>query len=405
MPEAVVIGAGPGGLSAAAMLQHAGVQTRVIDRADAVGASWRGHYDRLHLHTVRWLSHLPGYRIPRRYGRWVARDDVVRYLEDYARHHALDVAVGTAVDRVDRAGDGWVLRTSHGDLHARYVVVATGHNHTPVLPPWPGREGFTGELLHASRYRNPRPYRDRDVLVVGSGNTGAEIAVDLVDGGAERVRLAVRTPPHVMLREAMGVPSLALGVLVRHLPTTLVDAASRVSGRLTVGDLSRYGLPAPTDGLYTRIKRDDAIPLIDVGIVDALKRGVIEVVAAVEGFDGDDVLLADGSRIRPDAVVAATGYRRGLDALVGHLGVLDGDGRPRASGARTDPRAPGMFFTGYTNPISGMFRELAIDARRIARAVVRERAAQQRRVPPLLDVLRVSAPSVVPAKERVERAG
>ncbi len=405
MPEAVVIGAGPGGLAAAAMLQRGGVDTLVVDRAPAVGASWRGHYDRLHLHTVRWLSHLPGYRIPRAYGRWVARDDVVRYLEDYARHHALRMRLGTTVERVDRAGDGWLVRTSGGAVPAQFVVVAIGHNHSPLLPPWPGREGFTGEMLHASRYRNCAAYRGRDVLVVGSGNTGAEIAVDLVEGGAARVRLAVRTPPHVMLREAMGVPSLALGVLVRHLPTRLVDAMSRVSARLTVGDLSGYGLPAPADGLYTRIKRDDAIPLIDVGIVDALRRGAVEVVAAVEGFDGDAVVLADGARIRPEVVIAATGYRRGLDEVVGHLGVLGGDGRPRVAGARTDPNAPRLYFTGYTNPISGMFRELAIDARRIGRAVVRERANAQRRVPPLLDVLRVSAPGVLPAKERTERAG
>ena len=80
MPEAVVIGAGPGGLAAAAMLQRGGVETVVVDRADSVGSAWRAHYERLHLHTVRWLSGLPGLRIPRRYGKWVGRDDVVRYL-------------------------------------------------------------------------------------------------------------------------------------------------------------------------------------------------------------------------------------------------------------------------------------------------------------------------------------
>ena len=111
MPEAVVVGAGPGGLSAAAMLQRAGVETLVVDRAPAIANSWRGHYDRLHLHTVRWLSHLPGYRIPRRYGPWVARDDVVRYLESYSAHHRLDVCLNTEVGSIDRVGDGWVTVT------------------------------------------------------------------------------------------------------------------------------------------------------------------------------------------------------------------------------------------------------------------------------------------------------
>src|SRR5205085_5232233 len=130
-------------------------------------------------------------------GRRVSRDGVVRYLESYVRHHGLDVRTGVEVQRVERSDDGeeWLLGTPDSTLHARYVVVATGYNHTPVLPDWPGRDGFSGDLIHGQDYRNPEPYAGRDVLVIGSGNTGAEIAVDLVEGGAARVRVAVRTPP------------------------------------------------------------------------------------------------------------------------------------------------------------------------------------------------------------------
>src|SRR3954470_23649079 len=132
--DAAVIGAGPAGLAAAAMLRRRGVDVLVIDRADSVGASWRGHYDRLHLHTVRWLSGLPGLRIPRSEGRWVSRDGVVEYLERYAAHHALDLSLGREVLGLSRAsggGGGWVLQTSKGDLQSRSVVVATGYNNTP----------------------------------------------------------------------------------------------------------------------------------------------------------------------------------------------------------------------------------------------------------------------------------
>jgi putative flavoprotein involved in K+ transport len=402
MPEAVVIGAGPGGLAAAAMLQQAGFETVVVDGADAIAHSWRGHYDRLHLHTVRWLSHLPGFKIPKRYGKWVARDDVVRYLEAYATVHGLEIRLNTRVQRVERAGDRWVLRVDGGDIEATYVVVATGHNHTPVLPDWPGADGFTGELLHASRYRNSEPYAGRRVLVVGSGNTGAEIAVDLVEGGAHDVAIAVRTPPHIVLRENHGIPSLALGVLFRHLPPKVFDPIAAAMRKVDIGDLTAYGLPTPKDGLYERILRDDAIPLVDVGFIDQLKAGTITVVPAVVGFDGDHVMLADGSCRRADVVIAATGYRRGLDTLVGHLGVLGPDGRPTVRGGDTLPDAPALWFTGYTNPISGMFRELGIDAKRIARAAVRVRASRPRRSP-VLDALRVTAPSLLPAKE-VDRA-
>jgi putative flavoprotein involved in K+ transport len=407
VPEAVVIGAGPAGLASAAMLQRVGVETVVVDRADSIGHSWRGHYDRLRLHTVRWLSHLPGFRIPRKYGRWVARDDVVRYLEAYAVRHGLEVRLNTAVERLHREGDRWRVHTATGDIEAAYVVVATGHNHTPAMPPWPGADGFTGDLLHASAYRTGAAYAGRSVLVVGCGNTGAEIAVDLVENGASEVALSVRTPPHIVLREKYGVPSLALGVLFRRLPVRVFDTIAAAVRRVDVGDLSAYGLPAPSDGLYQRLLRDDSVPIIDVGFIEALKAGRITVVPAVEGFEGDRVLLADGSARRADVVVAATGYRRGLDPLVGHLGVLDETGRPAVRGAATHRDAPGLWFTGYTNPISGMFRELGIDAKRIARAVVRDRArrpaAESAPVSPVLDALRASLPTVLPAKQSWRR--
>jgi cation diffusion facilitator CzcD-associated flavoprotein CzcO len=373
--DAAVIGAGPAGLAVAAMLRKRGVDAVVIDRAAAVGSSWRGHYDRLHLHTVRWLSDLPGLRFPRSHGRWVHRDGVVEYLERYAEHHRLDLMLDTEVRGLARGagGAGWVVDTSRGPVSAGSVVVATGYNNTPFMPDYPGRDGFTGELVHASRYRNAEPYRGRDVLVVGSGNTGAEIAVDLVEGGARRVRLAVRTPPNIVRREVGGTPNQVVSVILRRMPVRFVDAFVRVAQRLTIGDLSAHGLPKPERGVYTRVVEDDVIPIIDVGLIDCVKKGQVEIVGALLGFEGDEVILSGRERIRPEAVVVATGYRRGLEPLVGSLGVLGANGKPLVHGGRSHPDAPGLYFTGYTNPISGMFRELKIDARRIARAIARGR--------------------------------
>jgi cation diffusion facilitator CzcD-associated flavoprotein CzcO len=195
--EAAVIGAGPAGLAAAAMLNSKGIDTVVIEEADEVGASWSRHYDRLHLHTVRWLSGLPGLPIPRAYGKWVARDDVRRYLRTYAEHHRLRVDLNTRVTSLERQEDGWLLTTSDKPANVDTVVIATGYNRVPFLPGWSGLDNFAGELLHSSRYRNPRPFVGRTVLVVGTGNSGAEIAADLVEGGAGSVWLAVRTPPNI----------------------------------------------------------------------------------------------------------------------------------------------------------------------------------------------------------------
>jgi putative flavoprotein involved in K+ transport len=369
--DVVVIGAGPAGLATAAALGEAGIEALVVDRGEHVGTSWRGHYDRLHLHTVRWLSHLPGLRIPAREGRWVSRDGVIRYLEQYAEHHRLNVRTGVEVTAIERAGAAWRVSSPQGDLTARQVVVATGYNHTPYVPDWPGRDGFDGELIHAGAYRNGRPYAGRDVLVVGAGNTGAEIAVDLVEHGAARVRLSFRTPPHILRRELGGLPAQVTGVLLRRVPARIADELAEPVRRRSVPDLTERGLPDPGKGVYTRANRGE-IPILDVGLIDAVRDGRVEPVPEVTGFDGARALLVGGRSIEPDVVIAATGYKRGLEPLVGRLQLLDARGVPRVHGDRTAAHAPGLRFVGYTNPISGMFREIAMDARRIARAIRRE---------------------------------
>nr|WSZ96595.1 NAD(P)/FAD-dependent oxidoreductase [Streptomyces sp. NBC_00857] len=373
-----VIGGGPGGLAVAAVLRKQDVRVIVLEKSGAVGASWRRHYDRLRLHTTRRKSALPGLAMPRSFGRWTARADVVRYLDKYAEFHQLEVVTGVEVTRVERApdGTGWLLHATGGrKLTARAVVVATGYNHTPRVPSWPGLDSYGGELLHAGEYRNPQPYAGKDVLVVGAGNTGAEIAVDLVEGGAARVRLAVRTVPHIVRRSTAGWPAQSTAILVRRLPTWLVNPAAAVLCRIAVPDLSSKGLPRPDTGLYSRV-REGAIPVQDVGLIDAVRGGLVEPVAAVDSFEADKVVLADGSRISPDVVIAATGYVRALEGLVGDLGVLDARGRPVVHGGRSPKQAPGLYFTGFTNPISGMLRELAIDARRIGNRIRKTTAAR-----------------------------
>ncbi|GAA5036286.1 NAD(P)/FAD-dependent oxidoreductase [Terrabacter aeriphilus] len=386
--DAHIIGAGPAGLATAAALRQRGLHAVVLERSDGVGSSWRAHYDRLHLHTPRELSGLPGLAIPREMGRWVARDDVVRYLELYADHHDLDVRLRTGVSRVDPTPDGrsWTVTLEDGTgLTAPYAVVATGFNHTPREPDVPGLADYTGEVALARHYRNGAAHAGRDVLVVGTGNTGTELAVDLVEHGAGRVRLAVRTVPHILRRNTGPYAAQYTGIAVRRLPAAFVDRAAAVVERLQVPDLSARGLPRPDTGLLTRVERDNAIPVQDVGIVDAIRRGAVEPVAALRAFDGDAVVLADGSRITPDLVVLATGYGQGLEPLVGHLGVLDERGRPVESGGRTARGARGLWYVGYTNPISGMLREISIDARRIALAMAlrkREEIRQLRAATP-----------------------
>ncbi|HEX6350944.1 MAG TPA: NAD(P)-binding domain-containing protein, partial [Candidatus Dormibacteraeota bacterium] len=309
-------------------------------------------------HTTRRLSALPGQEIPAAAGTWVSRDDFIAYLEDYARRQDIPIRFHSPVQRIDRTGGRWRLQTAGGDLEAETVVVATGYNRRPHLPDWPGRSGYTGRLIHSSEYRNPAPFRGSDVLVVGSGNSGAEIAADLVDGGARQVWNAIRTPPNIVRRNLGPLANQHLGILASKLPPRFVDWLSLTIQRLAIGDLSRHGLAAPRDGAYTRVMRDEQIPLIDVGFLSHLKAARIQVVPGVDAFESDWVVCGN-HRVKPQAVVAATGYERALDDLVGHLGVLAPNGRPAVHAPRAHPRTPGLYFIGYTNPLVGNLYEVS----------------------------------------------
>jgi putative flavoprotein involved in K+ transport len=360
----IVIGAGPAGLASAAALQRRGVKALVLERADSVGSSWRGRYDRLRLNSSRPLSTLPRTRFARGTGMFPSRDEVVCYLEAYAQRHRIDVQHGTAVERIDRDGAGLVVRTTAGDLEAEHVVMASGYAHTPHLPDWPGRDRFGGRLIHASDYRNADDLRDADVLVAGSGCSGMEIAYDVATSGARRVRLAVRTAPNLLLRDPVGP---LMGMLFLHVPTRISDAVLRKVQLKKFGDLSDYGLPIPDEGTFSRLKRLGVAPsIVDIEVIDAVKDGRIEVVAGVRSLDESGVELDDDTRAEPDAVIAATGYRTGLGPIVGHLGVLDERGVPLIKDGRE--AAPGLHFVGYV-PRPAQLGMLRLEARRAARAI------------------------------------
>ena len=365
----VVVGAGPAGLATAAALVSGGHPVRLLERADHVGASWARRYDSLRLHTVRWLSGLPGLAIPRRYGRWVARDEVVRYLRSYAEVHGLAPELGVTVTQVDKDASGWVVRSDAGDHRGSRVVLATGYSHTPRQPDWPGVATFTGDLRHSADYREPSAYAGQNVLVVGAGNSATEIALDLLAVGA-RVALSVRTPPNIVRRDAFGVPSQVFGVAMKKVPAPLMDPLAAALRRISVPDLSAQGLPRPANP-YAQFRETGTVPILDTGIVDAVRSGRVRVVAATVSIDGPRVCLADGSSVEPDSVIAATGFSTGLEPIVGHLGVLDERGVPLVHGAADLPHARGLHFVGIKAELSGLLREIGLEARAVGRALTR----------------------------------
>jgi cation diffusion facilitator CzcD-associated flavoprotein CzcO len=367
-PDVVVIGAGPAGLAVARQLEHRhGVRPLVLDRAAAPAISWRKRYDNFRLNTNGYLSHLPGQRIPLGAGRWPTKDDMVSYFDRYVRRQNIALQLGCEVSRVDVVAGKWQVETASGPIRASAVVLATGNYRTPTVPPWPGVNSFDGELVHSGDFRNAWPYRGRDVLVVGPGNSGADISVQLADAGARHVWLAVRTPPH-LVRRAMGpIPSDVFLELFARVPAGTVDPVVGRLNRLLWGDLSSLGFGTPPMGLKATVEQRGRIPTLADELVDRVRAGRVKVVGAVSAIENGCVLLADGASVAPDVIIAATGFSPDLDGLVGHLGVLDEDGNPR--GGFASHLRSGLFAIGYGIPPNAPLRAIRLNATPLAREV------------------------------------
>lgn len=369
--DVVVVGAGPAGLSAALELERVGVRPLVLDQATHVAAAWRGRYDRLRLNTPAAHSHLPGHRFPKGTPTFPTRDQVVEHLEQGSRSVGIDLEFEARVERIAHQEQGWIVDTSRREVRTRQVVVATGYEHTPLIPAWKGRNEFAGRLLHSSEYKNPAPFRDQQVLVVGSGCSGMETAYDLAEGGAAKVWLSARTPPNIFLREGPGgLPGDYIAGVFVHLPVRIADGLARFARRMKLGDLTDYGLPIPDEGVFARFHRLGVTPsVIDPEVIEAIKARRIEIVPGTESLDRTSARFVGGACVEPDAIICATGYTRGLEPLVGHLDVLDENGTPRALGK--NPAADGLRFVGYT-PHPGQLGYIAKEAKRAAKAIASE---------------------------------
>jgi len=387
---AVIVGASHFGLAIAHELQKRGLSVPVLEAADRIAASWRRRHPRMRLNTHRLLSSLPGLRMPRGAGAFPSRDDVVRYLEAYEWLIERPVEYRTRVDRIDLVDGHWRLETSRGPVHAREVIVATGRERVPHMPAWPGRESFGGEIRSAADLGDVTRYAGRRVLVVGAGTSGSDVLNHLAGVNTREVWVSVRHGPGVLPTRIGGVPLQLLSPLMVPLPARLLDAAFALTERLAFGNLRRFGLPRHPDGTATRLARDGVGPAFDLGFVAALKAGRIAAVPAVRAFCGRMVELVDGRRLAPDVVICATGYRPGLESMVGHLGVLDSRGIPHTLDRAGSSPLPGLRFAGMAPQLTGQFAAARREAAAIARDIVRRQRAPARKPMPRLRLPRLA---------------
>jgi hypothetical protein len=293
---------------------------------------------------------------------------MIAYLESYARHFKLTPRFDERVQSLARRDGEWLAATTRGCYHARRVVVATGYNSVPYLPHWPGQAKFRGTFLHSSAYRNGKRFRGQRVLVIGFGNSGGEIALDLHERGAH-VAMAVRGPVNILPREILGIPVLTVSIALSPLPPRLTDAIAAPLARLTLGNVSKLGLRKSRTGPASQIRTTARIPLIDIGTVRLIRTGQVEVLGGVRSMSDHAVNFEDGSSRPFDAVIAATGFRPQLGRLL--------DGREDPLGTRPSlPRneicgTRGLYFCGFSVSPTGMLRQISIEARQIADHITR----------------------------------
>jgi len=360
-----VIGAGASGLAAIKNLKEHGFGVDCYERETGVGGAWNWRHDRspvyasTHLISSKPLTQYPDFPMPDTWPDYPHHSQLLSYLERYADHFDLrsHIWFGTEVVRVEPVEGGrWDVTTrgarGGAERTQRYaaVVVANGHNWWPKTPAYEGQEQFRGEVVHASAYSDPAQLRGRKVLVVGAGNTGCDLAVEAAQQAAKCWHSTRRgywyTPKYVMGRPADQVNDLTLAL---RLPLRLRQWLFHRVLRMTVGDLSRFGLPRPDHKVY------ETHPIVNSQLIYYLGHGRITPVPDVARFTRTGVELTDGSTIDPDLVLLATGYLPRFEFLAPEILNLDADGRPRLHMHTFSRTHPTIAVAGLLQPDSGLF--------------------------------------------------
>jgi len=336
--DVVVIGAGQSGLAVGYYLRRTGLAFVLLDEQPRPGGAWQHGWDSLRLFSPADASSLPGWLMPRPADNaWPHRDAVIDYLAQYEQRYALPVRRPVRVAHVAATAGGFAVTTSQGTWQARAVVCATGSWRQPFIPAYPGLEGFGGRQLHSAFYQNATPFVGQRVLVVGGGNSGAQLLAD--------VSLVAATT-WVTAQEPRLLPDEVDGRVLFTQATQRYQAGPATTGPPSLGN----------------------IVMVDP-VKQARARGVLRSVRPPASFTAIGVVWADGRAEAFDAILWCTGYRPAL-APLWPLGVVQPDGRVATAGTRATA-CPGLWLVGYGS-WTGFASATLIGVGRTARATVEE---------------------------------
>ncbi|MFD4975940.1 ArsO family NAD(P)H-dependent flavin-containing monooxygenase [Streptomyces sp. NPDC058424] len=343
--DVVVVGGGQAGLATGYHLRRQGLDFTVLDADPAPGGAWQHMWDSLHLFSPAAYSSLPGRLMPAQSGEtYPDAGHVVEYLADYEKRYDLPVQHGTQVDAVRRDGDRFLVEADTGTWRTRAVISATGTWSRAFLPAVPGRNDFTGRQLHTVNYRRPGDFAGQRVIVVGGGNSGAQIAADLALAGHVEVTWVTQRPPRFLADDVDG--------------RVLFDVATARRRALDAGRTDTGGVASLGDIV--------AVPPVRA----ARDAGLLNAKPMFTRLTTTGVQWADGSRTGADAVIWCSGFRPALSHL-GPLQLRDTRGHIATEGTRAvgEPRLHLLGYGDWTGPASATLIGVGRTARGAAQQI------------------------------------
>ncbi|PWA40172.1 flavin-binding monooxygenase family protein [Artemisia annua] len=348
----IIVGAGPSGIAVAACLKQNGVPSLVLERSDCIASLWQYKtYDILKLHLPKQFCELPLFGYPKNFPKYPTKEQFVSYLVAYAKHFDIKPKFNQTVvsAEFELEKDIWRVVTQDCVYESRWLVVATGENAEAVVPEIQGIEKFEGVVRHTSEYKSGSEFKDKRVLVVGCGNSGMEVSLDLCNHHASPF-MVVRNSVHVLPREMFGFTTFGIAMaLLKWLPIRVVDKLILLMANITLGSTDKLGLRRPKTGPLELKNATGKTPVLDTGALSLIKSGKIKVVEqGVREITRNGVKFMDGQEIAFHSIVLATGYKSNVPFWLKGSDFFTDDGMPKTPFPNGWKGEKGLYTVGFT---------------------------------------------------------
>ncbi|XP_068651951.1 probable indole-3-pyruvate monooxygenase YUCCA4 [Aristolochia californica] len=347
----IVVGAGPSGLAVAALLAQTGVPSLLLEKTNCIASLWQQRtYQRLKLHLPKQFCELPLMSFPEDFPKYPSKQQFISYMESYAANFSIKPRFGQSVSSAefDQGLGVWRIRTQAVEYMSRWLIVATGENAEPVIPEISGIEKFHGPVIHTSVYKSGADFEEQKVLVVGCGNSGMEVSLDLCGHNANPYMVA-RSTVHVLPREMFGFSTFGIAMaLLKWLPLRLVDKSLLLVANFTLGNTDRLGLRRPKTGPIELKNVTGKTPVLDVGALSAIKSGKIKVMEGVREITKKGAKFVDGQEKEFDSIILATGYKSNVPSWLKGSDFFTEEGMPKTPFPNGWKGENGLYTVGFT---------------------------------------------------------